>query len=291
MGKTMKMVATTATRMSNAYLALKRGNLSHFGDSIGLTFSHKEKSKWNSHFARDSQKAVASAWLEFSYGWKPLLFDIDEGAKAAASLVQQPHNNRLYVSAKGKASIDQLGTFGLGTAVRKSQLATRYGVWLSPPASVPWVQTLGLTSVTSTVWELIPYSFVVDWFIPVGNFIRDAEFSANPGWVINRGFKIATDYTTEVVKENYWSGAGVNYTYRLRNVRGYTFSLTRSSFSSFSPPSPPRIRAPTSFRQAASAIALLTNLVPSGRTAARLGLTTPKAIPPVMRIRNPLYYN
>jgi hypothetical protein len=34
-------------------------------------------------------------------------------------------------------------------------------------------RSLGLTDPLSVVWEIIPYSFVVDWFLPVGTYLEN----------------------------------------------------------------------------------------------------------------------
>jgi hypothetical protein len=37
------------------------------------------------------------------------------------------------------------------------------------------LNTLGLTNLSSVTWEVIPYSFVVDWFLPIGNFLNNYD--------------------------------------------------------------------------------------------------------------------
>jgi hypothetical protein len=32
--------------------------------------------------------------------------------------------------------------------------------------------SIGLINPSTVVWELIPFSFVVDWFLPIGNFLH-----------------------------------------------------------------------------------------------------------------------
>jgi hypothetical protein len=39
------------------------------------------------------------------------------------------------------------------------------------------VYSLGVTKIASVIWEAIPYSFVVDWFVSVGDFIESLEES------------------------------------------------------------------------------------------------------------------
>lgn len=38
-----------------------------------------------------------------------------------------------------------------------------------------WSSALGLTTPLQTIWELIPFSFVFDWFVPIGDNLRRLE--------------------------------------------------------------------------------------------------------------------
>lgn len=64
--------------------------------------------------------------------------------------------------------------------------------------------TLGLTNPAAIAWELVPFSFVVDWFIPIGNFLNS--------WTDFLGLRFEDSYNTRYVKvENLrlYNGSGV----------------------------------------------------------------------------------
>jgi hypothetical protein len=45
------------------------------------------------------------------------------------------------------------------------------------------LETLGLLNPLSLAWELLPYSFVIDWFLPIGDYLAATTASAGMTWV------------------------------------------------------------------------------------------------------------
>jgi hypothetical protein len=41
-------------------------------------------------------------------------------------------------------------------------------------------------------WELVPYSFVVDWFIDIGGYLRNLQTAYAAGVVVHTGYKVQT---------------------------------------------------------------------------------------------------
>lgn len=61
-------------------------------------------------------------------------------------------------------------------------------------------QALGLTTPLQSTWELIPFSFVFDWFLPVGKALKEVErrgLSLVEESAVTRAF-VLTDYCTSV---------------------------------------------------------------------------------------------
>lgn len=129
---------------------------------------------------RRSTKEIGSKWLEYQYGWKPLVQEVYD----AAALILNP-DSRFWESefvAHGKArkTVPYSGsaTFGGATYTTKHSARSELCVVLKPQSN----RTQELAKFTSLnplsiAWELLPYSFVVDWFIDVGGFLRSAESS------------------------------------------------------------------------------------------------------------------
>lgn len=121
--------------------------------------------------------AIASKYLEFVYGFAPLMQDIYEASQLARSQGKQPllFNGRAQAERFGRASdvhfsnisADQ-DEYWLNNVYRSR---TRTTLWAKVKEDYAFTRTLnqlGLMNPADLVWELVPYSFVVDWFLPIG---------------------------------------------------------------------------------------------------------------------------
>jgi hypothetical protein len=129
---------------------------------------------------------LADTWLEYSFGWAPLLNDVKDGAEALARLHGKVYSDSERISARAE-EIQHV----LGSVVTRSVgfgLRYRYRLKTSHEATVIYRAGVG-TELTSnaemarhlfgfrwedfipTVWELIPYSFLVDYFSNVGDVL------------------------------------------------------------------------------------------------------------------------
>jgi hypothetical protein len=138
-------------------------------------------------------RVVADTWLEYSFGWTPLISDVKSGAEALARLLNYPYPLE-RVSAGASANepgptnlgLDGLYSYGLSAwRIRGSRETHEYsyrlhgGLRHASMGSASNAQTLASmnwTDVLPTVWELIPYSFLVDYFTNVGDVISAATF-------------------------------------------------------------------------------------------------------------------
>lgn len=135
-------------------------------------------------------KAFADAWLEYRYGWKPLVMDCDTAIKEAQKLRKRHEKVRLVARAGGSLSHKESVPFSMtglgdwttlssyGTTSCSGECSVNAGVLyeVTTPRSTAErvVTSLGLlpSDVPSTLWEIVPFSFVVDWFSGVGSWIR-----------------------------------------------------------------------------------------------------------------------
>lgn len=132
----------------------------------------------------DVKKMLADTWLEYSFGWSPLLKDIKAGAEALARFGTDIRRSRVSAIGVHENVIleisDKTGASSAGFTTRYSvrdiQLnRVTYKVGLSASMNVPsgtpdrLIELCGfsLQNVVPTVWELLPWSFLVDYFINV----------------------------------------------------------------------------------------------------------------------------
>lgn len=122
---------------------------------------------------QDSQ--LDNAWLSIQYGWLPLLSDAHSGAEAIAHFVDEPGVYEVRVSryAGGKRELANSPTGDQYYLLRprvKHVYSRRQIIARLREKDV--AKLTGLTDPLSIAWELVPYSFVVDWFIPIGQYLE-----------------------------------------------------------------------------------------------------------------------
>lgn len=171
--KTCQGIGAIARDIAASFRALTRGqpteaiNILVYGNQGG-------------YHTNSISKALAGRWLEWSYGVKPLVQDA-RGLALACAKAQTHEQNRLvetkvtlsdYVSdSRSSPSFPTPGS----NFVRSSVTASLKGVGTihskMAPLSNATLESFGFTDFAANAWELVPYSFVVDWFLPVGNWL------------------------------------------------------------------------------------------------------------------------
>lgn len=148
---------------------------------------------------------LSREWLKYRYGVMPLLFEIQGVQKALeADLERKLH------TARGRHVIETEKTFPVSqrtwgnftthwqdTSIH--QFEVKAGILFRLNVTTPDLLGMNLRSVPSAVWEVIPFSFVVDWFFNVQSFIQ--AYSPTPGVDVLGKYLVTTDMvnTTRVV--------------------------------------------------------------------------------------------
>lgn len=177
-GQTANLFADTARRIANAVGHVRRKQFREAFRDLGCRESNKLNAK----------KTTAQNWLALQYGWKPLLSDAygaaEELEKSFEPLVDKPPI--VMVRAKGGRDGEDVlypSSF-FGAKVSRGFVATGRVVvaYYVDTESSQWLGRLGLTNPLDIAWEKLPWSFVVDWFIPIGKFINtlDATIGCTP---------------------------------------------------------------------------------------------------------------
>jgi len=163
LNQTLGMIANAAIRINKGIMALQKGNWVEA--SIQLA-GHNSRMKG----ARGSppKRIIQDRWLELQYGWKPLLNDVYGGAQFLSHQLNVPIQQTLKVSrvVGGKVSWTAGNWF-----LSNSEVYTRKSIKAVIYEKDP-IQLSGLTDPASILWEKMPYSFVVDWFIPIGSYLQ-----------------------------------------------------------------------------------------------------------------------
>lgn len=136
-------------------------------------------------------KALSGTWLEASYGWRPLFNDIDAGMAALADTSHLVPDVIVGVAKdEWRTSPAWASTVISGTFLNcDASFRTRFRgmvrylgcvAWESENRAGGWQSHWGLTlsDFAPTIWELIPYSFLVDYFSNIGAIIDASSFGA-----------------------------------------------------------------------------------------------------------------
>jgi hypothetical protein len=285
--KTAVMLTSTVNRLTEAITALRQANLLKFARAIGIRISTRQRKRFNRRkreywdpnipILRDPARAsaverfAASTWLEYSYGWKPLLGDVYSSSVALAAVMVKHSNAIRTCSARGQANVSKV----IETPVRNWVLRNSVNRSVSVKMSVSYkidegavnpINVFGLQNPYIVAWELVPFSFVADWFIPIGNALQN--LTATNGLTFVGGYTVTKRTDTSSCSYSPgtpWApGGGSNPIWHAESgPAGWdekAFSITRNGLASFPSVQFPAFKDPRSFSHAASAIALISSL-------------------------------
>lgn len=173
--ETFRMLHSSAMNMYHALRALKRGNI---GGAAGHLFGSKKDIL--------TLKSAANGYLQYRYGWKPLVDSIYGYQEA----LKQDWAFRHVLKSRGFAPINfETTTTHIRGAYThhkyKGGVKTKYQAIIDRPGLIQ-ANSLGAVNPLSWAWEVVPYSFVVDWFVPVGDVLE--AYSALSGLTEVKGF-------------------------------------------------------------------------------------------------------
>lgn len=184
-----KMVAERSLKLSKYIEDFQNLNWKALGtkDQVDKAFSEKRKKEIK---ALPKSKRFANAYLELMFGWLPLLKDLWAATDA--------FNN----------SLRDKGTRVSRSSRRSNgKVVARAGVTGS--VSNPFLRSLaelGLLNPGSVLWELMPFSFLVDYIATIGDSIA--------GLTAGIGMKDVFQWqVVETITETYRSGTSGSYAY------------------------------------------------------------------------------
>lgn len=138
--------------------------------------------------AASAAKATSDAWLEYRYGWKPLILDGEAAIKEASTFTGNLRQRRLVARSSvpfQRTISDTQRVEGGLPQVTAAEVIGTYRHTGSASAGVVYevknrttaeglLAALGMrpSDMPATLWEVIPFSFVVDWFTNCGSWIR-----------------------------------------------------------------------------------------------------------------------
>lgn len=280
--QTANLLTSTARKIIKSIIYLKKGNVLSAARSLVANGYKIPKRTHRLHHKREAYRGgsagtisdtdVASDFLSLQYGWRPLLSDVYGAAEALAV-----HNNRpKFKTVKVKYFLNSNNDFpevrdrfcGFGNLCPIVDLpthqrwATKSVTFSITNNAAKTISETGISNPALLAWELVPFSFVADWFLPVGGFL--SAFDATAGCTFHNSTVSARMFqrwkSSAVGKAGNAGGFG-NWTY-VGNLEAYYSKETvvRRYVNTWPSNRFPDFKNPLSLEHMANSIALLTVL-------------------------------
>lgn len=211
--QTIDMITEKVNGVARIARAIRRGNVRELKKMFGK---------------RPQSKDFANRFLEYSFGWVPLVSD----AYMLAYDLHEPPKGEFAARGRAIDSINSWSTW-LGSSLWsgsvdiKATCKIKLQCRVKSPAE-QFLRDYGVTDPALVAWEMLPYSFVVDWFLPVGSYLQHRS-TFNGIEILNTC--VTVDYTSNWFgsQDPYgegWSGASCSGVLKRkeRNHRGFSAS-------------------------------------------------------------------
>lgn len=158
----LDMITRRAGQLRHAYLSLRR---LEFGKVASL-LSMSPRDAGVARFRSKKKTSASEMWLEYWMGWAPAWGDIANALaalgrdfpaqklKASTRFTKDPYYEKIVV---GDERINTVGECGGRLSAYGSVKVTNYNLLLA--------SQLGLTNPVLTGFQLIPFSFILNWFV------------------------------------------------------------------------------------------------------------------------------
>lgn len=244
--KTINHLSKTVSRLVWIFLGLRRRDPKLLAKGLGLSEKHK-RGDW---FGRN--------WLEYQYAWLPLMGDVyDTYGLMTKGFGERPQLIRAVrkLSSASEVDVTSNGMRAKGNVSVEDRCILYYKLNDSELAKLG---QLGLINPFEVAWALVPFSFVIDWFLPIGNLLQASTATIGTTFVdgcLSRS--TGGSRTLEALT------ADTRFPYQ-KDRSTYTCTSVHKCFERRAISSPPipglYVKNPLSTNHVASALALVTQL-------------------------------
>lgn len=253
--QTTRLVGDTASRIGQSFMALASGRTRHAMNILGISSRRGQPRGSN----------VPQKWLEIQYGWKPLLSDVFGACDSLAT--RDKDDWRITAKATRSTRVEKASEFGARTDKwGKRSVACEKSVFVRidcTPANELMISlaSLGVLNPLAIAWERTYLSFVVDWFLPIGNWLDSLD--ALVGYSVrgsSSSLWVKSEWTSSGIGVQSWYNSGAKRTEKVENswTGGMKLKyLNRQVGVAGTIPPFPRPKDPRSLGHMANGLALL----------------------------------
>lgn len=177
--ETIKGITDRASRLALAFTKLRRGDLGGFGRALDITIP-PNKRKRSDHV----RKNISGHLLEYQFGLVPLYQDMYNSCTLLYDMANQVKKTRVNVQSRG----DLESSYNIGNSIRvgdfnlyskadtfiRYRMKTRKKLTTTVTVTDPTIRAIGafgFTNPAAAVYAVLPSSWIVDAFLPVGDFL------------------------------------------------------------------------------------------------------------------------
>jgi hypothetical protein len=158
--QTVRMVRDAILTVGKSLIYLKHGNFADAARCFGTDFAKTTL----------GPKDLTGRWLELQYGWRPIIDDV----YSAMTLFEKSaavENRRRFIRAATYRRVNFSGSASPPNYTVNAEMAFYQKIVYEVAEDLSTKRSLGLEDPASILWEGTPYSFVLDWFIPIGSYL------------------------------------------------------------------------------------------------------------------------
>lgn len=157
--ETTRFVARRIFTLAQAFNLIRKGRFADAASMLKTELSRNASKRlnYNRDRYRNPADLLANSWLEYQFGIAPLIKSVYDAVDA----YHQRHTVGSVVRASARYQAGPDGSIykaGIAGIVKSSEIRT--------------LQQLGILNPAAAILELLPLSFVVEWFLPVGRYFQ-----------------------------------------------------------------------------------------------------------------------
>lgn len=197
--------------MFNKTAQLLRAPVGKLDKLIKLADGKRRKGRFTR--LKSLKEFIGDNWLKYRYGFTPLVMTTNEILQGEFSVDRKPQRYTARGFASDHASTsDDTTTLGSYWDVENAISVTkkvdvRAGVLYEHAFTRIDRYGVRLMDIPSVAWELIPYSFVIDWFINTNDLVRAVSPKANTN-VLAQWTTTKTNTNKTYIYNGSWNNAG-----------------------------------------------------------------------------------
>ena len=182
--QTADLLKSSAQKLLRAAKAVRRGNLTQAATHLGIprpALRKKRHGGYRRSYA--TRESFSNAWLQYSYGWVPLYNDMYGSMVACDKAIRGLPNRFQRVSEFQGYSTTGSFTTNLrpwpesiiAKCLVDERVSQKFRVAAEVRITNPFAHTvdsIGVLNPALVLWEKVPFSFVVDWVLPIGSWLQ-----------------------------------------------------------------------------------------------------------------------